>query len=276
MSQQKRSVFFVSDHTGITAETLGRSLLTQYEGIQYDFTSWPFLDTVEKAANAVGRINLVARDSGVRPLIFSTLVNTEVRKVIEKSDGLLIDFFDAFASTLELELGVRSSHVSGVSHSARNYSVYSARIDALNFALTNDDGAMNSNYHASDIILLGVSRSGKTPTGLYMALQFGVLAANYPLTPEDLEQNHLPKKLKPFRKQLFGLIIEPERLQEIRERRLPGSKYAELRQCRYETELVESFYRMEAIPYLNTTNMSIEEIATTIMQKAGLERRLFG
>ena len=272
----KRPVFFVSDHTGITAETLGRSLLTQYDGIDFEFTSWPFLDTVEKADAAVGKINQAGKERGERPLIFSTLVNPEVRKVIEKSDGLLIDFFDAFASPLERELGVPASHVAGVSHSARNYDTYSARIDALNFSLINDDGAMNSNYDAADIVLLGVSRSGKTPTGLYMALQFGVLAANYPLTQDDLEANHLPRKLKPYRDRLFGLIIDPERLQEIRERRLPGSNYAELRQCRYEIELVESFYRMEAIPYLNTTNMSIEEIATTIMQKAGLERRLFG
>jgi len=271
-----RHVFFVSDHTGITAETLGRALLTQYEGLDFQFTSWPFLDTVDKADAAVGQINTATKASGQRSLIFSTLVNPEVRKVIAKGDGLLIDFFDAFGATLEKELGVDTSQVAGVSHSARNYASYTARIDALNFSLTNDDGAMNSNYQAADLILLGVSRSGKTPTALYMALQFGILAANYPLTEDDLEANHLPRKLKGFRSRLFGLIIDPERLREIRERRLPGSRYADIQQCRYEIQRVEAFYRMEAIPYLNTTTMSIEEIATTIMQKTGLQRRLFG
>lgn len=271
----QRHVFFVSDHTGITAETLGRSLLTQFEGIDFKMTSWPFLDTTEKALDAVSRINRASVESGNRPLIFSTLVNPEVRKVIGTCQGVVFDFFDAFNDKLEAELGTQSNHALGRSHGMHDFSGYTARIDALNFALANDDGMMNSNYAASDIILLGVSRSGKTPTSLYLALQYGILAANYPITEDELENRMLPKALKPYRERLFGLTISANRLREIREERYSGSRYATIKQCEYEVNAVEDLYRREAIQFLDTTTMSIEEIAATIMQLTGTKRRLF-
>lgn len=270
----QRSVFFLSDHTGITAETLGRSLLTQFEGVEFKQTSWPFLDTVEKAQQAVSRINRAAREDGDRPLVFSTLVNPDVRKVVLTCQAAVFDFFDAFNDRLEAELGMAAQHVTGRSHGQGDFAHYSARIDALNFSLANDDGVMTSNYPAADLILLGVSRSGKTPTSLYLALQFGILAANYPLTEEDLESGLLPKPLVPFRERLFGLTIDPERLQQIRSERYPDSRYATMRQCQFEINAVESLYRREAVPFLNTTTMSIEEIAATIIQRTGMKRRL--
>lgn len=270
----QRSVFFLSDHTGITAETLGRSLLTQFEGVEFKQTSWPFLDSAEKAQGAVNRINQAAREDGVRPLVFSTLVDPSVRKVVFTCQAAVFDFFDAFNDRLEAELGIVARPVSGRSHGMGDFTTYSARIDALNFALANDDGLMTSNYPASDIILVGVSRSGKTPTCLYLALQFGILAANYPLTEEDLEKGMLPKQLAPYRERLFGLTIEPERLQQIRRERYPDSRYATETQCRYEIDAVENLYRREAVPFLNTTTMSIEEIAATIIQRTGIKRRL--
>ncbi len=272
----RRSVFFLSDHTGITAETLGRSLLTQFEGLELSQTSWPFLDSLEKAESAVSRINRAARDDDCRPLVFSTIVDPEVRKVVLTCRGVVFDFFDAFNDRLESELGQPALHVTGRSHGIRDFQQYTARIDALNFALSNDDGLMASNYPASDIILLGVSRSGKTPTCLYLALQYGVLAANYPLTEDDLEAGLLPKALTPYRNRLFGLTIDPIRLHRIRTERYPDSRYSQLGQCQFEIETVESLYRREAVPFLNTTSMSIEEIAATILQRAGIQRRLYG
>ncbi len=269
-----RSVFFLSDHTGITAETLGRSLLTQFEGVEFKQTSWPFLDSEEKAQQAVSRINRAAREDGSRPLVFSTLVNPDVRKVIMTCQAAVFDFFDAFNDRLETELGQPAQHVSGRSHGMGDFAAYTARIDALNYSLANDDGVMTSNYPAADIILVGVSRSGKTPTCLYLALQFGILAANYPLTEEDLTKGLLPKQLDPYRDRLFGLTIDPDRLQQIRRERYPDSRYATMEQCRYELNAVETLYRREAVQFLNTTTMSIEEIAATIIQRTGIQRRL--
>ncbi len=271
----KRAVFFVSDHTGITAETLGRSLLAQFEGVQFNFNAWPFLDNVEKARQAVTQIDYYAAEDGLRPLVFSTLVNPELRSIIKESQGLLIDFFETFTTQLEAELGAKPALAVGRYHNVGNYAKYTARIDALNFGLANDDGVISSNYAAADIILLGVSRSGKTPTSLYLALQYGILAANYPITEDDLEMSRLPNVLRPFRERVFGLTIDPERLQQIRSERLPDSRYATFKQCEFEVRAVEGLYRSEKIKFLNTTAMSIEEIAATILQQAGIKRRLY-
>lgn len=270
----KRSVFFVSDGTGITAETLGRSLLTQFEGYAFHKTRLPFVDTPEKALMAVERINLAAQADGCRPLVFSTLTNREVREVIVRSQGMTIEFFDTFTGALEKELGVPASHVAGRSHGMGNYDAYTARIGALHYALANDDGATTRNYALADVIIIGVSRCGKTPTSLYLALQYGIHAANYPITEEDFDDGHLPKALHPYRDKLFGLTIDPERLHQIRRERRPDTRYATLAQCRLEVETVEQIYRREHIRYLNTTSVSVEEIAASILLQAGLKRRI--
>jgi len=272
--EHKHSVFYVSDRTGITAETLGRSLLTQFEGVVARQARWPFLDTPDKAQEAVDRLNQIAEEEGERPIVFSTLIDSELRGIINQANAVIIDFFDTFNSRLEQELGVPASRVVGRSHGIHDYSAYTARIDSLNFALATDDGITTRNYPAADIILIGVSRSGKTPTCLYLALQYGVLAANYPITEEDLGNNRLPEVLQPYRDKLFGLTIDPERLHHIRSERRPNSRYASVDQCRYELDRVEGMYRAEAIHHLNTTSMSIEEIATSLLHAAGLERRL--
>jgi len=273
-ASSKRSVFFVSDGTGITAETLGRSLLTQFEGILFQKTRLPFVDNPEKARMAVERINLAAQGDSARPLVFSTLINREVRDIVARSNGLVIEFFDTFTGTLEAELGVGASRVTGRSHGIGSYDAYTARIGALNFALNNDDGATTRNYAMADVIVTGVSRCGKTPTSLYLALQYGIHAANYPITEEDLGTSRLPTALQPYRDKLFGLTIDPERLQQIRSERRPDSRYATLTQCRMEVAAVEEIYAREHVRFLNTTTMSVEEIAASIILQAGLKRRL--
>ena len=272
----KRTVFFLSDRTGITAETLGHSLLTQFEGIEFKQITLPFIDSVEKAEQAVEQINNAASQNGCAPLLFSTLIDMEVREVISQSKGFLLDFFDTFINPLESELGIQSAHAVGRSHGMGVYANYKARIDAVNFALGNDDGVTTRHYPAADIILIGVSRSGKTPTCLYLALQYGILAANYPLTEEDLESPRLPSLLEPYRDKLYGLTINPLRLQQIRRERRPDSHYASMQQCEHEVRTVESMYRREQIPFLDTSSVSIEEIATTILHHTGLVRRLHG
>jgi len=272
LSMTKRQVFFLSDRTGITAETLGHALLTQFEGVAFENINCPYLDSAEKVAAVVARIDAAAGLGGGRPLVFSTLVDPQQREMIGRSGGVLFDLFDAFIGPLESELGVRSSYAVGRSHGMGVYDRYKTRIDAVNFALAADDGVTTRNYSAADVILLGVSRSGKTPTCLYLALHYGIRAANYPLTEEDLGVRHLPAALEAYRGKLFGLTIDPERLQQIRSERRPNSRYATLAQCQLEVQRVEELYRKECIPFLDTSAVSIEEIATTIMHRAELTR----
>ena len=272
----KRTVFYLSDRTGITAEMLGHSLLTQFEGIEFQQITLAYIDSLDKAEEVVHRINTAAEEDGVRPLLFSTLVDIEVREVISESKGMMLDFFDTFINPLEKELHAHSITVVGRSHGMGAYESYKARIDAVNFALSNDDGASVRNYPSADIILLGVSRTGKTPTCLYLALQYGLLAANYPLTEDDLSTSYLPVTLEPYRNKLFGLSIDPMRLQQIRQERRSDSRYASLQQCQFEVAKVEQIYRRENIPFIDTSSVSIEEIATTILHKTGLQRRRHG
>jgi len=267
---KERTVFFISDRTGITAESLGHSLLSQFEGIKFKRVRLPFLDSVEKARDAVAQINQASLADGQRPLLFSTLILPAVRNIIEQSDALLLDLFEMFVAPLEAELGVSSSHAVGRSHAAGLN--YNARMDAVNYALNHDDGGITHELHRADIILIGVSRCGKTPTSLYLALQYGIYAANYPLVPEDFASESLPHALKPLCNKLHGLTIRPERLQQIRTERSPNSRYAELENCRTEVKQAERLMRLSNIPFLDVTAMSVEEIATTILHQTGLKR----
>jgi len=272
----RRSVFFISDGTGITAETLGYALLTQFEGLPTRQTRMPFIDSVDKAHASVARINQAHTDDGLRPIVFNTLVNAETSRVIHGADALVLDLFETFIGPLERELNLQSTHTIGRSHSAtQNQEEYKNRIEAINFTLAHDDGQTDKNLAQADVILVGVSRSGKTPTSLYLALTYGLKAANYPLIPDDFERQALPGSLVAHRAKLFGLTILPERLAEIRNERRPNSTYASLDNCLYEVAEAEALMRREGIRWLSTTTKSIEEIATTIMQEVKLERRVF-
>lgn len=275
MPNKHRTIFFVSDGTGITAEMLGHSLLSQFEDIKFNQETIPFVDSAEKAQVALERIAQAAGLGNGRPIVFTSLVNNTVRASLRGADALVLDFFETFIDPLEHELGQKSTHTIGRSHSANDKKEYQHRIEAVNFALAHDDGQSNRELAKADVILVGVSRSGKTPTSLYLALQFGVRAANYPLIPEDFERNSLPTSLLPFRDKLFGLTIIAERLAEIRKERRPNSKYAELLNCRREVEQAETLMRREGIRWLNSTTKSIEEISTTILQEIGLQRRVY-
>jgi regulator of PEP synthase PpsR (kinase-PPPase family) len=268
------SVFFVSDQTGVTAETMGHSLLTQFEGLDFRQTTLPFVSTVDKAEQAVRRINATAAADGRRPIVFSTLVRDDVRLVVKRSEGVFLDFFDAFLGPLEAELAVKSSQREGRAHGMADQAAYTTRIDATNFALAADDGAVNADYARADVVLIGVSRSGKTPTCVYMAMHYGIFAANYPLTDDDFERERLPPALAPHARKLFGLTIAPRRLQQIRTERRPGSRYATQQQCEYEVRTAERLFQRYGVPLLDTTECSIEEIASRIIERQGIERRL--
>lgn len=268
----KRFAFMISDRTGLTVESLGNSLLTQFGDVTFVKETVPYLDTLKKADKMVAKINACARDA--KPIVFITLIDPEISACIKKSNACVLDLFGTFLNPIEQELGEKSSYTVGKTHGMADTKRYEHRIDAINFALDHDDGVKFKGYQDADVILVGVSRSGKTPCCLYMALQFGVFAANYPFTDEDLLGFELPKALRPYRNKLFGLTIDAKRLEHIRTGRRPNSQYASSNQCIQEVNKIEQLYRGENIPYLNSTRYSIEEISTKIMAKCHLERRL--
>lgn len=269
-----RTVFFVSDGTGITAETFGHSVLTQFD-LRFRQIRLPFIDSVDKAHEAARRINDSFQSEGKRPIVFSTLVKAELSDIIRRTYGMHMDLIQTFVDPLEQELGIKSTHTVGRSHNIADSSDYKNRIEAINFSLAHDDGQSHKNLALADVILVGVSRSGKTPTSLYLAMQYGIKAANYPLIPDDFERGHLPSGLVPYRGKIFGLSIMPDRLSEVRNERRPGSKYASLENCRYEVNEAERMMQREGIRWVSTTVKSIEEIATMILQELRLDKRSY-
>ncbi len=270
----KRTTYVISDRTGLTAEALCQSLLSQFPSVQFDIENLPFIDTVEKARDLVETLNEMAARNKQKPLVFATLVNDDIRRIIADGDVVFFDLFDTFIDPLEKELEIESSHSVGKSHGVLDFAQYSARMSAVNFAMTTDDGMETEHYARADVVVIGASRSGKTPTCLYLSLQFGIFAANYPLTAPDLENTDLPEALAPHREKLFGLTIDPYRLQQIRQARFSGDSYASAQTCQFEVAQTEAVYRSAGIPYVNTTKKSVEEIGAHILHKASLRRKL--
>ena len=268
---QTRPVFFVSDGTGITAETLGHSLLAQFPDTRFRPHRMPFVDSPDKARDCAMKIRDAAAESGQRPIVFNTLVDPDAVAGLREADALFLDLFEKFIEPLENELGQRSTHAAGRFHGIAESQDYKRRIEAINFTLAHDDGVSHADLAEADVILVGVSRSGKTPTSLYLAMQFGIKAANYPLIPEDFERNKLPVELTRHRSKLFGLTIGPDRLSQIRQERRPNSRYASTENCLYEIEAAQRMMKREGIKWLDSTAKSIEEISTIILQEVRLD-----
>ena len=275
MSTQARIVFIVSDGTGITAENFSQSILAQFEAT-FKHIRVPFVDSPEKAHDVVSSINQAFSKYEIQPIVFTTLVNPELNAIVSKANGLILDMFQTFVAPLEQALGVKSTHAMNRLHHNADTEAYKNRIEAINYSLAHDDGQSNKNLAEADVILVGISRVGKTPTSLYLAMQYGMKAANYPLIPEDFERGQLPKDLIPFRSKIFGLMIDAERLSEIRNERRPGSNYAKLENCRYEINEATAMMKKESIPWVATTSKSIEEIATTVLQSMKSDKTILG
>ena len=275
MSNETRIVFIVSDGTGITAENFSQSILAQFEAT-FKHVRVPFVDSIDKAHDAVNSINQAATKYHAQPIVFTTLVNTELNTIVSKANGLILDMFQTFVAPLEAALGMKSTHAMNRLHHNADTEAYKNRIEAINYSLAHDDGQSNQNLADADVILIGISRVGKTPTSLYLAMQYGLKAANYPLIPEDFERGQLPKDLIPFRQKIFGLMIDAERLSEIRNERRPGSNYAKLENCRYEINEATAMMKKQSIPWVLTTSKSIEEIATTVLQAIKSDKTILG
>ncbi len=270
----ERTVFFLSDQTGVTAETLGHSLIAQFSAQNFRQITLPFIDTEDKAKEAVRTINSAGEAGAPKPIVFSTLVQENFRAILKGANGLHLDIFDVFLTPLADELQVQPSFELGRAHGVSDIDAYMKRIEATNFALANDDGGISRDYEVADVILIGVSRSGKTPTCLYLALQYGVYAANYPLTDEEFESGKLPDFLVQQKNKLYGLAIAPDRLRQIRKERRPLGKYSSVQQVRFELRETQKLFRRYGIPYVDTTEFSIEEIASRILDSTGVERRV--
>lgn len=265
----QRQVFFISDRTGITAETLGHGLLSQFPELQQTRQTYRYVDSVKKAEETLADIMQLAHGR-IRPIIICTVVNDELRNVFQTNDVFLLDLFATFIKPLEAELGVSSSHKIGGSHGQIREVDYSQRIDAINYTMAHDDGLNTHHYQQSPLILIGVSRSGKTPSSLYLAMQYGLKIANYPLTDDDFDSDDLPDVLLPFKQNLFGLTISAHRLSQIRSERLPNSNYASIRTCQSELAKADALFRKYSIPVLDVTHMSVEEIATSLIHTRNL------
>jgi regulator of PEP synthase PpsR (kinase-PPPase family) len=270
----KRKVYFVSDQTGVTVETLGQSLLEQFQGLEFTTETVPFVDSIDKALRVAEKINRAVESDGQKPIVFASLVQDAVRSVMRGCDAVVLDFFDAFLEPLEQELGIKSTHTLRRDHGIYDSKGYNQRIEATNYAMSADDGHAPHYYDKADIILVGVSRSGKTPTCLYLALQYGIFAANYPLSDDEFESNRLPKSLERHRSKLYGLTIAPERLRQIRLERRASGRYASAQQVSFELRSAEALFNRFGIRSIDATHSSIEEIASTILSQTGLVRRV--
>ncbi|WP_131669275.1 posphoenolpyruvate synthetase regulatory kinase/phosphorylase PpsR [Psychrobacter pygoscelis] len=272
--QALRSAFFISDGTAITAETLGRSILSQFASVPFETRVLPYVDSIERAEEAVEQINMAYQQDGMLPLVFDTIVNPEIREKINSAQACNLDMYEGLIGRIADEIGVEPDGHSGHAHDRVDSETYKSRIDAVHFALDNDDGARTRHYDMADIILIGVSRSGKTPTSLYLAMQFGIRAANYPLTEDDLYDNQLPKSLRDHKDKLFGLMIDTDRLVRIRNERRANSRYSSYQQVQQEQRAIQGIYITHGIPSIDVSEMSVEEIATRILQMTGLKRRI--
>lgn len=270
----KRKVYFISDGTGITAESFGKSLLAQFDHVEFDNLTLPYIDTPEKARAVITDINRETGSGEHKPLLFSTIVDDSISEIMKSANAHTIDIFQAFIPGLEQELCQQAMHKIGQKRAITANTQYNQRIDAVHFAIDNDDGAKTRYYDKADVLIIGVSRCGKTPTCLYMGLQFGIRAANYPITEDDIDMMRLPAILREHKNKLFGLTIDAGHLAAIRNERRPGSRYSSVRQCEMEVNEVEQMFQRENIPCINTTRYSVEEIATRIIAQTGIERRL--
>lgn len=267
----KRTVFFISDSTGITAKTLGQSVLSQFDKLQYEAIVIPYVDDVEKAQNCLQRIAQAQESDGVAPIIFDTVVDRELNTILAQAQGCRFDILNTYLKPLEKEFGISATAKVGKAHGRASDPEYKDRIDAVHFAMENDDGANIRYYDKADLILIGPSRCGKTPTSLYMALQYGIFTANYPITEDDMDESGLPKHLKAHKDKLFGLTTDPERLSTIRNERRANSRYASIRQCEYEISAAEAIYRRYGIPFISTADYSVEEISAKILDITGFK-----
>lgn len=270
--KKKRVVYFVSDRTGLTAESYGRSLLAQFPGFEFEHRKISFIDSQRQAEIGAEEIRQAVEEEDSQPIVFSTLVESGIHDIIDRTGACVINLFSVFIEPLEGCLGEKSAHTQGISHSIFGNTEYQRRLDAIEYALAHDDGVRPDQYEEAEVVLVGVSRCGKTPSSLYLAMNFSIRVANYPMTEEELESDALPECLSMWKDKLVGLTIRPAQLSAIRQRRRPNSSYSSPAVCQKQVRTAERIFSASRIPVFDTTDTSIEEIAGSVVKTLGLRR----
>ncbi len=258
-------VFFLSDSTGISAETMGNALLIQFPQLLFRRQLIPFITTPEEALRVVALLDAAA-EGPVRPIAFTTAATDEIRRVLHTTKCPMIDFFELHMTRVESILGVEGARVAAQLHGVGDVKRYNARMAAIEYAIEHDDGQSVRAMDLADIVLIAPSRCGKTPTTMYLALQHGLFVANYPLVDEDLESTDLPRPISHLRERCIGMLATPARLSEVRQQRRPNSRYASLEQCTWELRRAQGMYAANRLPVINSTTKSVEEMSTVIVQ----------
>ncbi|MBU0482301.1 MAG: pyruvate, phosphate dikinase/phosphoenolpyruvate synthase regulator [Proteobacteria bacterium] len=267
---KSKDIYYISDSTGIMITNLAQSMLCQFPEISFHEEKFPYVRSVKDAKKTLEYI--LAQSLGRRPIVFSTIMDQEVRNVFRSPEVEFFDVFDFLLEPLENCLEARALRVPGFSRHGDNVTM-ARRVEAIHFCLDHDDGTRINEFDDADVILLGVSRSGKTPVSVYLATQFGLKAANFPLTVEYLSKLDLPDGVKRNRKRAVALTTTPEHLRGMREKRYPDSRYAKLSTCTEELTQAEQIFQREKIPIINSTGKSIEELATQVTQEIGLAKK---
>jgi regulator of PEP synthase PpsR (kinase-PPPase family) len=260
-------VFFLSDSTGISAETMGNALLIQFPGLRFERTVIPFISSVEEARSVVARLDQALDSSPRTPLVFTTAASDEVRLELRRTRCPLIDFFDLHMQQVEAILGTPGERLAARLHGVGDIQRYNSRMQAIEYTIEHDDGQSVRSLDKADVILVAPSRCGKTPTAMYLALQHGLFVANYPIVDEDLEVTELPRPVRQLRQRCFGLMTSPQRLSAVRQERRPGSQYASLEQCTFELRRTEAMFKRHGLPVVDSSTKSVEEISTMILQR---------
>lgn len=264
-SSTTRAAYFVSDSTGVTAETLGNALLANFPGIRFLKHTIPFVATEAEARSVVAGIDADAA-AGREPLLFITVKNATLRGILSRSRSNVIDLLAGHLTELERALGVTASEQLGNYHGLGDTERYFARMRAVEYAIEHDDGQSSRALDQAEVVIIAPSRCGKTPTTMYLALQHGLRVANYPLTEDDFPGEGLPRSIAKYRDRCFGLTTTPLRLSQVRHERRPSSQYSSLEQCTIELRRAEDLYRRNRVPFLNSTTKSVEEMSAVIMQ----------
>jgi [pyruvate, water dikinase]-phosphate phosphotransferase / [pyruvate, water dikinase] kinase len=259
-------VFFLSDSTGISAETMGNALLIQFPDVRFERTLIPFISSIEEARDVVARLDAVLDSGGRTPLVFATAASDEVRLELVKTRCPVIDFFGLHMERVESILETQGVHAAARLHGVGDIKRYNSRMQAVEYTIEHDDGQSLRSLDKADVVLLAPSRCGKTPTAMYLALQHGLFVANYPIVEEDLESSQLPRPVRHLRDRCFGLMTTPARLSAVRQERRPNSRYASLEQCTFELRQTEAIFKLHDLPVVDSATKSVEEISTMILQ----------
>lgn len=265
-----KDVYYVSGSTALLAEDVGKALLCQFQEISFNEEKIPFIKTRAAAEKAMKHI--LEQSGGVRPLVFCTIMDAGIKKILDSPE---VEFFDVFGNVLDrLEncLETKALRVPGYSRNIDDITL-AKRVEAIHFSIEHDDGTRSREYDEAEVILLGVSRSGKTPVSVYLATHMGIKSANFPLTSEHLDSYELPPEIVRNRKKVVGLMTSPGLLHKIREQRYSGSTYAKLSTCATELNQAKEIYLRYGIQSLETDGKSIEETSVQVTQLVDIPRK---